>query len=346
MLECLRPGVWIGLVSLFVVAMLAACDDQSTPETMEHLSSTPVSTSVATSTPSTATPTLEPTGPVPMEHLSSTPVSTSVATSTPSRAAPTLEPTSPVPVGFGPGTNQVGKDIQPGVYAGRAGDGTLDGCSWRRLSGVSGEISDIIAIDNARGQFYVEILDTDKYFRTSCVVTPLEAWPTPAEPLSKIEIGTHMIGRDISPGIYAGRAGDGTLDGCSWRRLSGVSGEISDIVAIDNARGQFYVEILDTDKYFRTACVVTPLEAWPTPAEPLSKIEIGAHMIGRDISPGIYAGRAGDGTLDGCSWRRLSGVSGEISDIIAIDNTRGQFYVEILDTDKYFRTGCMLELVE
>ena len=121
MLECLRPGVWIGLVSLFVVAMLAACDDQSTPETMEHLSNTPVSTSVATSTPSTA--------------------------------APTLEPTGPVPIGFGPGTNQVGKDIQPGIYAGRAGDGTLDGCSWRRLSGVSGEISDIIAIDNAVGNF-------------------------------------------------------------------------------------------------------------------------------------------------------------------------------------------------
>ena len=211
---------------------------------------------------------------------------------------------------------------------------------------MSGEFSDIIAGDNARGQFYVEILDTDKYFRTRCVVTPLEAWPVPAEPASKIEIGTHMIGRDVSPGIYVGRAGTGTLDWCSWRRLAGVSGEFSDIIAGDNARGQFYVEILDTDKYFRTRCVVTPLEAWPVPAEPASKIEIGTHMIGRDVSPGIYVGRAGTGTLDWCSWRRLAGVSGEFSDIIAGDNARGQFYVEILDTDKYFRTRCVLELVE
>ena len=262
---------------------------------------------------------------------------------TPLDAWPTpAEPLSKIEIG----TYMIGRDVSPGIYAGRAGTGTLDSCSWKRLTGVSGEFSDIIAIDNAHGQFYVEILDTDKYFRTGCVVTPLDAWPTPAEPLSKIEIGTYMIGRDVSPGIYAGRAGTGTLDSCSWKRLTGVSGEFSDIIAIDNAHGQFYVEILDTDKYFRTGCVVTPLDAWPTPAEPLSKIEIGTYMIGRDVSPGIYAGRAGTGTLDSCSWKRLTGVSGEFSDIIAIDNAHGQFYVEILDTDKYFRTGCMLELVE
>ena len=84
-----------------------------------------------------------------------------------------LEPTPTSLLGFGPGTYQVGKDIQSGIYAGRAGIGILDSCSWQRLSGVSGEIADIIAIDNPMGQFYVEVFDTDKYFKTSCVLTPL-----------------------------------------------------------------------------------------------------------------------------------------------------------------------------
>ena len=257
----------------------------------------------------------------------------------------TPEPTpTEIPVGFGPGTYEVSKDISPGTYVGRAGTGALDSCSWTRLSGASGEFSDVIAVDNARGQFYVEILDTDKYFRTGCVVTPLEAWPTPDEPLSEIEVGMYIVGQDISPGTYVGRAGTGALDSCSWTRLSGASGEFSDVIAVDNARGQFYVEILDTDKYFRTGCVVTPLEAWPTPDEPLSEIEVGMYIVGQDISPGTYVGRAGTGVLDSCSWTRLSGASGEFSDVIAVDNARGQFYVEILDTDKYFRTGCALDL--
>ena len=68
------------------------------------------------------------------------------------------------------------------------------------------------------------------------------------------------------------------------------------------------------------------------------------YIVGQDISPGTYVGRAGTGALDSCSWTRLSGASGEFSDVIAVDNARGQFYVEILDTDKYFRTGCALDL--
>ena len=112
----------------------------------------------------------------------------------------------------------------------------------------------------------------------------------------------------------------------------------------NNPRGQFYVEVFDTDKYFRTSCVLTPLVEWPAPDKPFSKIEIGTYIVGREISPGIYAGRAGTEILDSCSWERLSGASGEFSDIIAIDNPRGQFYVEVFDTDKYFRTSCALEL--
>ena len=212
------------------------------------------------------------------------------------------------------------------------------------MRGVSGDSSDIIAIEIALGQFYVEILDTDEYFDTDCELTPLDAWAKPEEPLSTIQIGTHIVGTDISTGVYAGKAGTDVLDSCSWSRLSGVSGEFSDIIAIDNPQGQFYVEIFDTDVYFNTGCELTSLDAWPKPEGPLSTIQIGTHIVGTDISPGIYAGKAGTDVLDSCSWSRLSGVSGEFSDIIAIDNPQGQFYVEIFDTDKYFSTSCVLEL--
>ena len=37
------------------------------------------------------------------------------------------------------------------------------------------------------------------------------------------------------------------------------------------------------------------------------------------------------------------GLRVSFRDIIAIDNVLGQFYVEILDTDKYFSTSCVLE---
>ncbi len=306
---------------------------------------TPEATASPTTTPmpmAIPTPESKPTEPATSEPTSE-PAPTEAAASEPtSEPAPTRD----APVGFGPGTYQVGEDVSPGTYAGRAGTGILDSCTWERLSGASGEFSDIIAIEIANGQFYVEVLDTDRYFRTSCVVTVLDEWPVPDEPLSMIGIGTHMIGRDISPGTYAGRAGTGILDSCTWERLSGVSGEFSELVAIEIANGQFYVEVLDTDRYFRTSCVVTSLDEWPMPDEPSSTIDIGTHIIGRDILPGTYTGRAGTGVLDSCTWERLSGVSGEFSELIAIEIANGQFYVEVLDTDRYLRTPCVLELVE
>ena len=112
---------------------------------------------------------------------------------------------------LGPGTHKVGTDIEPGVYAGKAGIDVSDWCSWKRLSGVTGDSDDVIAIEIEQGQFYVEILPTDKYFNVACEITPLADWPIPDEHPTKIEQGTYLIGRDISPGTYAGKAGDRRL---------------------------------------------------------------------------------------------------------------------------------------
>ena len=143
------------------VSIRASTLDSSTPEPTR--TPTPEPTPIQAATP---TPTPEPT---PIQAATPThtpePTPTRAATPTPTpepiptqAATPTHtpEPTpTEIPVGFGPGTYEVSKDISPGTYVGRAGTGALDSCSWTRLSSASGEFSDVIAVDNARGQFYV-----------------------------------------------------------------------------------------------------------------------------------------------------------------------------------------------
>ena len=171
--------------------------------------------------------------------------STLEATSTP-------EPT-PLP-GYGPGILAVGRDIEPGIYAGKVGLGVFDSCYWARLKGVSGDFDDIITNDNAIGQFYISVSDSDEYLEVTCRITPLADWPEPEEPPQSIAPGIHLVGRDIAPGTYQGEAGTGVLDSCYWGRLSGLSGGFDDIIANGNAAGAFYVSVLPTDTGLSTHC--------------------------------------------------------------------------------------------
>ena len=64
----------------------------------------------------------------------------------------------------------VGRDIQAGTYKGQAGNDFSDSCYWERVSGVSGEFEDIIANDNAVGQYYIEVAPSDLALSVSCPV--------------------------------------------------------------------------------------------------------------------------------------------------------------------------------
>lgn len=116
----------------------------------------------------------------------------------------------------------MGADIQPGVYAGKVGTGGLDSCYWERLRGVSGAFEDILANDNASGQFYVEVLSSDKFFKIGWDITPLAEWKVPPSPMTELEPGTFLVGRDVEAGTYRGEAGTGVLESCYWARLSGL----------------------------------------------------------------------------------------------------------------------------
>ena len=71
-----------------------------------------------------------------------------------------------------------------------------------------------LRIAQQSGQFYVDILSTDKYFKVDCDIVPIDKWPRPAELLSSIEPGTYLVGRDIAAGTYRGETGSGVLDSC------------------------------------------------------------------------------------------------------------------------------------
>ena len=161
-----------------------------------------------------------------------------------------------------------------------------------------------------------------------------------------IDAGTYRVGSDIQPGIYAGNPGSEAGDSCYWARLSGASGESGDTITNDIARGQFYVEVKSTDSYFTVRCEVTPLAEWPVPSQALTTLEPGMYLVDRDISPGTYSGQAGDGILDSCYWERLSGVSGDFTELIDNDIATGTYSVVVEDTDFALATRCSLSLVE
>ena len=240
----------------------------------------------------------------------------------------------------------MGTDIQPDIYVGRTGTGAFDSCYWARLSGATGDFDEIIANGTPVGQFYVEIKATDAYFQTGCEITPIGDWPKPTEALTKVEAGMYMVGRDIAHGIYAGFADEGLSGSCYWARLSNALGDIDGVLTNGNAEGQFYVEIQDTDAYFQTGCEITALAEWPSPDQPHTTVLQGMYLIGRDIGPGTYRGEGGQGILDSCYYARLSGLSGELDDLITNNNATGQFYVTVEASDYALQTKCKLTLTD
>ena len=310
------------LVTIVGLLVLTACaDDTTAPEVRPPAQLQPAPT--ATSAPE---PTLSP-------------VATTAA-----------QPRTEAKKSLDPGMYQVGGDIQPGVYAGIAGTNAFDSCYWARLSGASGDFSELIANENATGQFYVEIQLSDKYFKVDCEITPLNDWPAPDEPLSEIQQGMYLVGRDIDPGTYRDKAGTDVMNSCYWARLSGLSGDFDHLITNENSSGSFFVTVQPSDLALKTDCQLTlsdggtlvPVAAITAESttEPKNSLDPGMYQVGSDIQPGIYAGMAGTDVTGSCYWARLSGASGDFSELIANENAIGQFYVEIQPSDKYFKVDC------
>jgi len=156
------------------------------------------------------------------------------------------------------GTYIVGRDIGTGIYVGFAGEDFMDSCYWSRLSNLSGE-DDILANDNAMGLYYLEVLPDDVALKTGCELASIDSVPPRDEFLIDVPAGTYIIGRDIGAGLYRGEAGTDFSDSCYWARLKNVTGN-NDILANDNATGQYFIQVLPTDYALKTRCPVSLVE--------------------------------------------------------------------------------------
>lgn len=169
--------------------------------------------------------------------------------------------------------------------------------------------------------------------------------PTPTPIKGLVRIGTHIVGKDIQPGIYRGLAGDDLFDSCYWARVSDLTGDMDSLIANDNGIGQFYVEVRGTDHALETGCELILLEYAPM-LEIGNTLPPGTYIVGRDIQPGTYQGQAGDDITESCYWARLQDVSGDMGALIANDNAKGSYYVQVVESDFALKTNCPLEKTE
>lgn len=240
---------YILVLTLAVLILVLLACGETTP-TSEPRVSTAIQEAMETQAPSEQTTnTPEP---------ATAPIDTPAPTEAPATDTPAPTPTQEIEGLVKKGTHLVGTDIKPGIYVGLAGEGLLDSCYWARLSNLTGS-DDILANDNAQGLFYVEVLPDDKALKTACELLPIEQVPARDEFLTVLPPGTYLVGRDIEAGTYRGMAGDDVLESCYWARLSNVSGD-DDILANDNAIGQYFIEVLPTDFALTVGCEVEKVE--------------------------------------------------------------------------------------
>jgi hypothetical protein len=77
--------------------------------------------------------------------------------------------------------------------------------------------------------------------------TPAPLPPAPATP-GVHKDGTFLVGKELTPGTYRTDGGSG----CYWARLSGLTGDLEDILSNNFGGGQQVVTILPSDKAFKT----------------------------------------------------------------------------------------------
>jgi len=124
----------------------------------------------------------------------------------------------------GDGTYRVGTQIKPGLYK---ATGTGSGCYWERLSGFTGQLSQINANYYGSARTYVQILPGDVGFSSDGCDSWTTAPSTGAKSTRITTDGTYRVGIDILPGTYYGY---GTGNSCYWATLNGFSSKADDII--------------------------------------------------------------------------------------------------------------------
>jgi hypothetical protein len=240
-----RQWWWlVAIAALVLVLLVAFCGGDGAGTSTTTSTTLAGSTTTTPGTSSTSLSATTTTAPAATTTTNTAVTTTTTAPATTTTASSTTSTSLPDPV-FGAGTHMVGDDVQPGIYETGIIQGPF-GCYWERLSGLSGEIDDIIANGNVAGHDVVEIIDGDVAFGTDC-----DAWYdlTQREPLlTAIPEGKWVLGTHVAPGTYEAPGGDN----CYWERLSGLSGTPEEVIANDLPQGPAIVEIDPGDVAFNS----------------------------------------------------------------------------------------------
>ena len=166
-------------------------------------------------------------------------------------AAATPAPSAPPAPGartFGAGMHAVGSTVLAGTYRTRT---AMSGCYWERLSGASGQSSDIKANEFTNSTTIVTIATSDAYFKSQgCATWTSDLSAITAAPPAPFVDGHYIVGTDVGAGTWRSSSTSGT---CYWERQSGFSGESSGIIANGLAQGPTFVTIAAGDRGFKSS---------------------------------------------------------------------------------------------
>ena len=255
------------------------------------------------------------------------------------------ELTSPLPnqstmSEFGDGVYLVGAEVVPGTYETRNAAGGQ--CVWSRLSGFKGTDFERIATVVSEGAAFVTVLESDVGIRSTGCETwrPLELTEADVE-ASPFGDGTHVVGRDVAPGVYASDAEEGAR--CRWVRLSDWSWTFG-VITERRHEGRAIAEISPTDAgFYSSGCG----EWFPVSSESgggsdaSTQFVDGVHRVGVDIAAGVYRSDQ-QFEVGECRWRRVSDFGGTRSGVISNGGSEsGDWMVEVKSDDVGFESsGC------
>ncbi|MBT2547351.1 hypothetical protein J7I85_03245 [Arthrobacter sp. ISL-65] len=205
----------------------------------------------------------------------------------------------------------------PGTYSPAP---TAYAYQWYRngaaISGAHYRTYRLTAADNGRS-ITVRVSASLIYSDTRVTMSPALKLPVWAVTVLRGD-GTYRVGTQIKPGLYKSTGGSF----CYWARLSGFSGNLSDIKANDIVSGVAYVQILPGDVGFETSGCGAWTTVPSTGARATSITKDGIYRVGIDILPGDYYGY---GSGSSCYMAMLSGFGGTFDEIY--DNYLGSAWV-------------------
>ncbi|SDC56361.1 hypothetical protein [Rhodococcus tukisamuensis] len=99
--------------------------------------------------------------------------------------------------------------------------------------------------------------------------------------------GTYLVGAELAPGQYTASGQVDDYMGCYWKRLSGTTGEIDDIIASDYTHSEkVIVTVLPSDYAFESEYCGTWTRIGDIPVAPgpdLTSAAIGSAVVGSAV---------------------------------------------------------------